>query len=113
MVMRLAIVLTAAMLVGPAVRRADLSGSPQSAGHEGPAYVRAQLADAAEHADWPKVRALVKPTADVNATQADGMTALHWAVYHDSAEIAALLVAAHANVSAANRYGITPWSLAC
>jgi len=71
------------------------------------------LADAAEHADWTKVRALVKQTGGVNATQADGMTALHWAVYHDSPEIAALLVAAHANVSAANRYGVTPLSLAC
>ena len=41
------------------------------------------------------------------------MTALHWAAYHDDLEIARLLVRAGANVKAANRYGVTPLSLAC
>ena len=41
------------------------------------------------------------------------MTALHWAAYHDDLETAKLLVAAKANVKAANRYGVTPLSLAC
>ena len=48
----------------------------------------------------------------VNAPQADGMTALHWAAYHDDAE-SCDCSAAHANVNAANRYGVTPLSLAC
>ena len=41
------------------------------------------------------------------------MTALHWATYQDDLEIAELLVRAGANVKAANRYGVTPLSLAC
>jgi ankyrin repeat protein len=81
----------------------------------------AVLADAAEKSDWSKVRALLKQPAlslpngriDVNAPQIDGMTALHWAAYHDNQEIADLLVRAGANVSAASRYGVTPLSLAC
>src|SRR5262245_18874058 len=71
------------------------------------------LADAAERADWTKVSALLTQAVEVNAVQADGMTALHWAAYHDRQEIVSLLLSAHATVSAANRYGITPLSLAC
>ena len=56
---------------------------------------------------------LLKQRADVNAPQVDGMTALHWAAYHDDLETAELLVQAGANVKAANRYGVTPLSLAC
>src|SRR5437763_913490 len=73
----------------------------------------ATLANSAEKADWGKVRALVTQRVDVNTPQVDGMTALHWAAYHDSQEIADLLVRAGANVKAANRYGVTPLSLAC
>jgi len=70
------------------------------------------LADAAEKSDRIAIRALLKQRADVNTTQADGMTALHWAAYHDDREVAELLVRAGANVKAANRYGVTPLSLA-
>jgi ankyrin repeat protein len=71
------------------------------------------LADAAEKLDWAAVRALVEQRVDVNQAQADGMTALHWALYHDDLEIARLLIGAGAKVGAANRYGVTPLSLAC
>jgi uncharacterized protein len=71
------------------------------------------LADAAEKKDRAGITQLLKHKADVNATQADGMTALHWAAYHDDNETAVLLVKAGANVKAANRYGVTPLSLAC
>jgi ankyrin repeat protein len=71
------------------------------------------LADAAEKLDRAAIRALVRERSDVNAAQADGMTALHWAAYHDDRELAELLVKAGANVKAANRYGVTPLSLAC
>jgi ankyrin repeat protein len=70
------------------------------------------LADAAEKSDRAAIRALLKQRADVNTTQADGMTALHWAAHHDDREMAELLVRAGANVKAANRYGVTPLSLA-
>ena len=73
----------------------------------------AALADAAEKMDRAKIRALLKQRADVDAPQADGMTALHWAVYHDVPEMAEQLLAAGASSMAANRYGVTPLSLAC
>ncbi len=73
----------------------------------------APLADAAERADAARVRTLLHAGgADVNAPQVDGMTALHWAVYHDDDETAELLVRAGADVNAANRYGVPPLSLA-
>jgi ankyrin repeat protein len=74
---------------------------------------RAPLADAAEKLDRTRVRLLLTQHADVNAPQADGMTALHWAAYQDDLDLARLLVRAGANVKAANRYGLTPLSLAC
>jgi ankyrin repeat protein len=73
----------------------------------------AMLADAAEQRDRALVRELLAKGADVNAAQVDGMTALHWAVYNDDAETAALLVRSRANVNAANRYGVPPLFLAC
>jgi ankyrin repeat protein len=74
---------------------------------------RATLADAAERRDQAGVRTLLKGGVDVNATQPDGTTALHWAAYHDDADTASLLMKAGANVNAANRYGVPPLALAC
>jgi len=73
----------------------------------------ALVADAAEKMDRATLRALLRQKADVNAPQADGMTALHWATYQDDLEMVTLLVRAGANVKAPNRYGVTPLSLAC
>jgi len=73
----------------------------------------APLADAVEKLDRPQIRTLLQRRVDLNAPQADGMTALHWATYLDDAETVNLLVRAGANVSAINRYGVTPLSLAC
>ena len=50
--------------------------------------------------------------ADVNAAEADGTTALHWAVHRDDLATVDLLLSAGANVEAANRYGVTPLHLA-
>jgi uncharacterized protein len=66
------------------------------------------VADAAMRGDNVAVRALVTRHVDVNAPQADGSTALHWAVYRGDAEIAGLLIGAGANVAATNRIGVTP-----
>lgn len=74
---------------------------------------KAPLADAAEASDAKAVRELVGRKAEVNAAQVDGMTALHWAVYHDDLATATLLVGAGADVHVENRYGVTPLSLAC
>jgi uncharacterized protein len=74
---------------------------------------RATLADAAEHRDTARVRALLGTRVDVNAAQVDGTTALHWAAYHDDAETAGLLLRAGAHVNAVNRYGLPPLAVAC
>jgi len=71
------------------------------------------VADAAEQRDKSRIRALLQTGADVNATQADGTTPLHWAAYNDDAEMAGLLVKAGANVKALNRYGAAPLAQAC
>jgi ankyrin repeat protein len=72
-----------------------------------------RLADAAKKDDRKAVRALLDQRADVNAPQADGTTALHWAAHQDDLETAQLLLQAGANANAANRYGVTALSLAC
>jgi ankyrin repeat protein len=46
------------------------------------------------------------------ATEADGTTALHWAVRQGDAEIVDRLLASGADATAANRYGVTPLHLA-
>ena len=74
---------------------------------------RAPLADAAERMDRARIRALLKQARRRERAQVDGMTALHWAAYTTICETAELLVRAGANVKAANRYGVTPLSLAC
>ena len=73
----------------------------------------ARIADAAQKGDADLVRSLLSQKADVNATQPDGSTALHWIVRADDLDTADLLIHAGASVSAANRRGITPLDLAC
>jgi uncharacterized protein len=75
--------------------------------------VLADLPTAAEKQDWKAVSAQIAAKADLNAAQADGATALHWAAYHDKAEIVEKLLAVGAEADVANRYGITPLLLAC
>jgi ankyrin repeat protein len=69
------------------------------------------LIDAVKVGNRAAVRTLLTATT-VKSTEADGMTALHWAVRGDDLDTVQLLIKAGANVSAANRYGITPLSLA-
>jgi ankyrin repeat protein len=71
------------------------------------------LAEAAERQDQASLREFLKTGAAVDAAQADGTTALHWAAYHDDAETAALLIKAGANVNAINLYGVSPLVEAC
>ncbi|MBM3769899.1 MAG: hypothetical protein FJW27_01140 [Acidimicrobiia bacterium] len=70
------------------------------------------LADAVQRGDTQAVQSLLKKKADVNAPQADGATALHWASYRGDAESAIALIRAGANVNARNNYGVTPLALA-
>jgi ankyrin repeat protein len=90
-----------------------LAGVETSSASRAARASRAPLADAAETLDRPRIHALVRQRVDLDAPQVDGMTALHWAAFHDDRELVDLLVRAGANVKAANRYGVTPLSLAC
>lgn len=69
---------------------------------------RPPLVDAARSADRDALRALLRQGANVNAADADGTTALHWASYRDDVETADLLIRAGARVNAANDLGATP-----
>jgi uncharacterized protein len=73
----------------------------------------APLADAVERNDRAEVQRLLIEVVAVNQPQADGMTALHWAAYHDDLALATELIARGADVKAANRYGVSALSLAC
>jgi ankyrin repeat protein len=70
------------------------------------------VVDAAKNGDLKAVRALLRQTEDVNATQPDGMTALHWAVQRNDLEMVNALLAAGADVQVANRTGAKPLYLA-
>jgi ankyrin repeat protein len=71
------------------------------------------LANAAQKSDKVRVKTLLREKVDVNSTQPDGMTALHWAAQKNDVESAKLLLKAGAQASVTNRYGITPLWLAC
>jgi hypothetical protein len=72
-----------------------------------------RLIQAIRGKDGAAIRALLKARADVNATQGDGATALHWAVHYDDLATVDLLLGAGARVNAANDLGVTPLYLAC
>jgi uncharacterized protein len=72
-----------------------------------------RVADAAERGDAIAVVALLKQGADVNSSQGDGMTALHWAAMNGDATLATTLLRAGASAKAATRInGYTPLMLA-
>ena len=71
-----------------------------------------ELADAAMRGDTAAVSALLDQGTDVDEPQADGATALHWAIYGNQPELVALLIDAGADVAVRNRAGMTPLVLA-
>ncbi len=72
----------------------------------------APLVEAARARDHATVEALLqgKDRALVNQRSTDGTTALHWAVYNDDVRLVERLIAAGADVNAANDYRATPLS---
>ena len=58
------------------------------------------LVDAAKNSDSAAIRALIQKKVDINAAEADGTTALHWASYRDDLESADLPSALRAPLSA-------------
>jgi len=85
---------------------ARLDAAPGAAG-------AGSLVDAVKRQDKTVTRTLLKQKADVNAADAEGMTALHWAAHWDDLETVKLLVKAGAKARVANRYGVTPLHEAC
>ena len=77
------------------------------------AVAASAVADAVMNRDVARVQALLKQHADVNAAQADGSTALHWAAYQGDALTAAALLAAGAHPNVTTDTGMTPLALAC
>ena len=70
------------------------------------------LVQAARNQDVAAVRALLTQDAPANEPQADGSTALHWAVHWEHQEMVDVLIAAGAEVSAANDLAMTPLVMA-
>jgi len=76
------------------------------------AAAQADIAEAAMRGNIETVRALVGQSAAVDAAQADGATAMHWAAYLGDADLARVLIDAGADVSVSSRNGSTPLWLA-
>ena len=70
------------------------------------------LAAAAERREWRSMHTLLAAGVNVNAAQADGATALHWAAHWDAPAVVEALLRAGADVDAANDHGVTPLFLA-
>jgi ankyrin repeat protein len=70
----------------------------------------ADIADAAQRQDAASLRDLLNRHPAVNARQADGTSALHWAAHWNDTDTVRLLIAAGADAKAVNRYGATPLS---
>jgi uncharacterized protein len=68
------------------------------------------LVDAVKSGDRTAALALLQQKINVNAPEADGTTALHWAVQRDDLDLVERLIKAGANVNAKNDYGSTPMS---
>jgi len=72
------------------------------------------LVDAARTKQISTLQTLLNSnTVNVNVSQADGTTALAWAVYNDDLKATELLINAGADVNAATDLGVSPLHLAC
>ncbi len=71
------------------------------------------LVEAVKNRNQKAVTDLLRERADVNGTEPDGATALHWAAHWDDLDTARLLTGAGAHVNVRNELGMTPLLLAC
>jgi ankyrin repeat protein len=72
-----------------------------------------RLIDAVKAGNSAAAVTLLQKKIDVKAAEADGTTALHYAVRNDDLTLVDRLIRAGADVKAATRYGVTPIALAC
>ena len=70
----------------------------------------APLVDAVKSGDKAAALALIERRVDVNLPEADGTTALHWAVHQNDLDLMVRLIRAGAKVNVKNDYGATPMS---
>jgi uncharacterized protein len=73
----------------------------------------ATLANAIERQEWDIAEKLLADSAQIAVAQPDGMTALHWAVFHKRPKLVSLLLSSGASVDDRTRYDVTPLSIAC
>lgn len=78
----------------------------------GAAKVDLRLVEAVKQRRLSEVAALLKQKVDVNARQADGSTALHWAAYREARDVAEMLIRAGAQIDIPNDLDATPLSIA-
>ena len=71
------------------------------------------LVNAIEKRDWSLVKKLLTELEQLNIKQPDGMTALHWAVFHKQPELVQQLLFFRAPVNARTLYDVTPLSIGC
>ncbi|MDC0598972.1 ankyrin repeat domain-containing protein [Gammaproteobacteria bacterium] len=76
------------------------------------ALAQESLLDVVSAGDTQSALEMVTRRTDVNASQSDGTTALHWAIYYDDAALVRRLLRRGADVTAKNVYGATPLSQA-
>ena len=69
-----------------------------------------QLLQLASAGNMAGAMALLSSKTDVNQSQADGTTALHWAVYYSDVELVKRLIKQGADAKAKNEFGATPMS---
>jgi len=94
---------TSLVLVLSMAATAQAQLAPRSPGEGG-----SVLADKIQHGDRKAALALIAGGANVNQTQPDGSTPLHWAVYRVDRELVAALLRRGAKAGTVNKYGASP-----
>jgi ankyrin repeat protein len=74
----------------------------------GVAHAQRPLADLIQNGERAAALALIDGGADVNASQGDGTTPLHWAVYKVDGDLVAELLERGAKADVTNKYGSSP-----
>jgi ankyrin repeat protein len=72
------------------------------------AQAQSPLANSIQNGERAAALAAIEDGADVNATQGDGTTPLHWAVYKVDRELVAELIEHGAKADVTNKYGSSP-----
>jgi len=73
----------------------------------------ATLASAIQQQEWDVAEKLIADKEQIALAQPDGMTAMHWAAFHQRSKLVEMLLSAGAPVDARTRYEVTPLSIAC